>query len=223
MSTAITTKPDIDYLPAALIADGLTLLAPERLENIRYCVEDVLARNVPGDFLEAGVWQGGACMLMRAILNTHGAGDRLVWVADSFAGFPAPDCPQDDRGPGQFGFEWLRVSEDEVRANFERYGLLDEGVRFLRGWFKDTLPLAPVERLAVLRVDCDLYRSTMDVLTNLYPRLSVGGYVIIDDYNDKGWACKEAVDEYRALHGITEPMQEVDWTAVYWRKEQPCR
>ena len=110
----------------------------------------------------------------------------------------------------------LAVSLEQVRANFAEYGLLDEKVRFLEGWFEDTLPTAPIARLAILRLDGDLYKSTMDTLQHLYPKLSAGGYVIIDDY----WAiaaCREAVTDYRQQQGITEPIRRMDWTGVYWR------
>ena len=106
---------------------------------------------------------------------------------------------------------------ERVRANFERYGLLDKQVCFLKGWFRDTLPKAPIGRLSVIRLDGDLYESTMDALVNLYPKLSRGGYVIIDDYGALE-PCSRAVHEYRRLHGITDEIHPVDWTGAYWRR-----
>jgi O-methyltransferase len=142
-----------------------------------------------------------------------------VWVADAFQGLPRPDP---ERWPAEEGDEhWtqgeLAVPLEEVQANFARYGLLDEGVRFLVGWLADTLPAAPIERLAVLRLDGDMYGSTMEALEALYPKLSVGGYVIIDDYGAIP-RCKEAVTDFRAAHGIIDPMESVDWTGVYWQR-----
>jgi hypothetical protein len=93
------------------------------------------------------------------------------------------------------------VSLKEVRRNFERYGLLDDRVQFLVGWFEDTLPTATIERLAVLRLDGDMYSSTHHVLSALYPRLSVGGYVIVDDYYLD--TCRAAITDYRAQHAKT--------------------
>jgi hypothetical protein len=101
-----------------------------------------------------------------------------------------------------------------------RPGLLDEQVRFLPGWFSDTLPTAPIERLAVLRLDGDMYGSTMEALEALYPKLSVGGYVIVDDYGAVP-QCKEAVTDFRAAHQIIDPMETVDWTGVYWQRGRP--
>jgi len=112
----------------------------------------------------------------------------------------------------------LGVDEKSVRENFDRYGLLDDQVRFLPGWFSETLPAAPIERLSVLRLDGDLYESTLDAMNPLYPKLSPGGYVIIDDYLVPG--CRAAVDEYRAEHGITDPIERIDRWSVYWRRSR---
>ena len=104
------------------------------------------------------------------------------------------------------------MSVDHVRRNFQRYGLLDDQVKFLVGWFRDTLPTAPLEQIAVLRLDGDLYESTMDALAPLYPKVSTCGYVIVDDYNLP--MCKQAVDDYRRANGITEQLVPIDDAAV---------
>jgi hypothetical protein len=197
-----------------------TMIGTARLDNIRTLVEDVLSRGVPGDLLEAGAWRGGATIYMRAVLEAHGDTERRVWVADSFEGLPPPDAESypADAGYDLSGIDELAVSQQEVERNFRRYGLLDDRVRFLKGWFKDTLGDAPIQELSVLRIDADLYESTMDVLRPLYPKLSSGGYVIIDDYGSLP-PCKKAVADYRAEHGITAPIEVIDWTGVYWRKE----
>ena len=196
-----------------------TMVGLERLDHLHTCVETVLAENVPGDLLEAGVWRGGAAILMRAVLKVRAVHDRTVWLADSFEGLPKPDPSRypEDRGFDLSGFRSLAVSLEDVQANFAAYRLLDDQVRFLKGWFKDTLPGAPVQRLALLRLDGDLFESTMDTLEHLYPRLSPGGFVIVDDYGCSP-PCKSAVDTYRARHHLTEPVMRVDWSAVYWRK-----
>ncbi len=197
-----------------------TMIGVPRLINIKQCVEEVLIKGVPGDLIETGVWRGGASIFMRAILKVHGVTDRNVWVADSFEGLPEPDLenfPQD----GKFElhkYEVLAVSLKEVTSNFQRYGLLDDQVRFLKGWFKDTLPEAPIERLAVMRLDGDLYESTMDALINLYPKLSVGGYVIIDDYGALD-VCNQAVDEFREQRGIDDELKTIPGCGVYWQRK----
>jgi O-methyltransferase len=156
---------------------------------------------------------------MRAVLRAHGCVDRLVWVADSFQGLPPPDAESypADAALHFEPFDYLSVSEAQVRANFARYGLLDDQVRFLPGWFKDTLPSAPVEKLAVLRLDGDLYQSTMEALDALYPRLSPGGFCIIDDYGAIR-ACRKAVHHYRSRHGIRDKIVDIDGIGAFWRK-----
>ena len=171
--------------PPIPIAD--TMIGPRGLQNIRECVEDVVERDVPGDLIEAGVWRGGATVFMRALLAAHGDSQRTVWVADSFRGLPTPaeSGHAADVGDEEWAErDWFNVSLDSVTRTFDRYGLLDERVQFLVGWFADTLPAAPIEQLSVIRLDADMYGSTIDALTALYPKLSRGGYVIVDDY---GW------------------------------------
>jgi O-methyltransferase len=196
-----------------------TMIGLKRLENLQYCVTEVIRKNVPGDFIETGVWRGGASIFMRALLKVYGDQTRLVWVADSFEGLPKPDGRyQQDEGDRHWKLSHtLAVSVEQVQANFARYGLLDNQVRFLVGWFKDTLPTAPINQLAVLRLDGDMYSSTMDALQSLYHRLSLGGYVIIDDYGAVP-NCKQAVDDFRADHKITEQLHQIDWTGVFWEK-----
>lgn len=200
-----------------------TMIGVKRLDNLQACAEQVLAEGVPGDFIETGVWRGGACILLSAVVKAYGVTDRLVWAADSFAGMPVAD---ESSGGRDFQMQLhkyndvLGVSLEEVQENFRRYGLLDDGVRFLPGWFCDTLPKAPIEKLAVLRLDGDLYDSTMDALTHLYPKLSPGGFVIVDDFGLP--TCASAIHDYRAAHGITDEIQRIDKFGAYWRRsEQP--
>ena len=111
----------------------------------------------------------------------------------------------------------LAVSLETVRANFEKFGLLTDFVKFLPGWFSDTLPKAPIREISILRLDGDYYDSTMDALDHLYHRVSRGGFVIIDDYGAVD-GCKRAVQEFRSKFEIEEPLQKIDWGGVYWRK-----
>jgi O-methyltransferase len=200
-------------------ADAETMIGMQRLTSLQRCVETVLADDIPGDLIECGVWRGGACILMRAVLAAYQDETRCVWLADSFAGLPRPDTANYKADKWHrldlFG-SILAVPETEVRANFQRYGLLDDQVRFLPGWFKDTLHDAPIDRLAVLRLDGDLYESTTQALDALYPRLSPGGFCIIDDYNMV--VCRQAVTDYRAKNGISAEIVDIDGIGVLWRK-----
>jgi O-methyltransferase len=201
--------------------DAETMIGLARLDNIQDCVTDVLRQGVPGDLIETGVWRGGACILMRAILKAYGERKRIVWVADSFRGLPKPDgrYPQDAADRHWQYTESLGVPLPEVKSNFRRYGLLDEQVKLLDGWFRDTLPKIPIQQISVLRLDGDMYASTMDALESLYPKLTAGGYAIIDDYGAVA-ACRQAVDDFRAKHAIRESLEQIDWTGVFWKKEE---
>jgi len=200
-------------------ADAETMIGLKRMNNLHSCIQQVLREGVPGDFIETGAWRGGACIFMRAALEAYGDTGRQVWVADSFEGLPKPDGRYEaDKGDRHWKkSDILGVSLEQVKANFSRYGLLDNRVHFLKGWFKDTLPVAPIERLAILRLDGDMYASTMDSLSNLYSKLSVGGYVIIDDYGEIP-ACRKAVEDFRASHQIETPVIPIDLSGVYWKK-----
>ena len=198
---------------------AITMLPKTRLNHLQHCAVDVIQREIKGDLIETGVWRGGATIFMRGILKAYDVADRAVWVADSFEGLPEPDAtrfPKEAKayhGPVmKEKFNRLASGLDEVRHNFQSFDLLDDNVKFLKGWFKDTLPTAPIQSLAIMRLDGDFYDSTMDALRNLYHKLSPGGYVIIDDYGEANWTnCKQAVDEFRHAEGISEPLIRVDF------------
>jgi Macrocin-O-methyltransferase (TylF) len=196
-----------------------TMIGFKRLANIRTSVEAVLDDGVPGDLIETGVWRGGAAIFMRAILKARAVTDRVVWVADSFAGLPPPDTARypHDEGITIHQSSQLAGPLERVQDNFRRYGLLDSQVRFLKGWFRDTLPTAPIARLAILRLDGDLYESTIQALDSLYDKLSPGGFVIVDDYHNVA-ACRQAVHDFRSTRDITDPIQTIDWGGAFWRR-----
>ena len=156
---------------------------------------------------------------MRGILEAYADATRRVFVADSFEGLPPPNTAE---YPADAGYEFnkvkqLSVSLDDVKRNFQAYGLLDERVVFLKGWFKDTLHEAPIDSIAVLRLDGDLYESTIQSLDALYYKVSPGGFVIIDDYFLQ--PCANAVTDFRERHAITSPLLPVDDWAKWWRVE----
>jgi hypothetical protein len=194
-----------------------SMIGFKRLNNLQFCIEDVLDKGIPGDFIETGVWRGGATIFMRAVLKAYNVSDRLVWIADSFEGLPPANDQKYPQDAGFVQYTELAVSVDEVKSNFEKYGLLDDQVRFLKGWFKNTLPHAPIQKLAVLRLDGDMYESTMDAIINLYPKLSIGGYLIVDDYGAIP-ACRQAIHDYRESQSIQEEIRQIDWTGIYWKR-----
>lgn len=192
-----------------------TMIGRARLNSLQMMIETVLRENIPGDFLEAGVWRGGASIFMRAMLNLCGDSQRKIYVADSFQGLPPPQLSQDEN----LNFHLdptLSVGLDVVNEHFSRFGLLDDRVEFMPGWFEDTLQAPDPRQLAILRADGDLYKSTMDILENLCHRVAPGGFVIIDDYGAIP-ACRQAVEDFRRAHLIDNPIQAIDWTGAYWR------
>jgi O-methyltransferase len=198
-----------------------SMIGLRRMDNIQHCVQAVLADDVPGDLIETGVWRGGACIFMKANLVAGGDTDRTVWVADSFQGLPAPNVTlyPADTGDDLYTRSGLSVGADQVRHNFARYGLLDERVRFLVGWFKDTLPTAPIERLSLMRLDGDMYESTWQAIEALYPKLSPGGFCIIDDFGSHQSQAGLAVRDYRKANGIDEEIIDIDGFGAYWRRK----
>jgi O-methyltransferase len=198
-----------------------TMIGLKRLRHLRAVSEGVLAEGIAGAFVEAGVWRGGACILMAGVLKAWGATNRAIVAADSFRGLPAPDERFVKDSLTLFDFhlrEELSVGAAQVRENFERYGLWSDDVHLLEGYFRDTLPSWPFGQIAVLRMDGDLYSSTMDTLVHLYDHVSPGGYVISDDYGVVIDA-RRAVLDFRRQRGITAEMFKVDGDGVFWRKE----
>jgi O-methyltransferase len=203
---------------------SFSMIGGVRMRNLRYACETVVLDGVGGDFIETGVWRGGACILMKGILEAYGDDTRRVFVADSFAGLPPPDAHNfpDDAGDQHHTYTQLQVSRADVEDNFRRFGLLDERVVFLEGWFKDTLPYAPIDQLAVLRLDGDMYESTIEAMDALYHKVSYGGFVIVDDYFMA--PCAKAVHDFRERYGITSPILPIDGWGTYWRVDhKPIR
>jgi Macrocin-O-methyltransferase (TylF) len=195
-----------------------TMVGIMRLRNLRRLVSQVLNERIPGDFIETGVWRGGACIYMRALLTVFGIKDRRVWLADSFDGLPPPNPASypADANSNLHKIRLIAVPVEEVKNNFAKYNMLDEQVVFLKGWFKDTLPGAPIEKLAILRLDGDMYESTIQALDSLYYKLSPGGFVIVDDYFLG--PCRRAVDDFRRRNVIADGVEDIDGFAAYWRK-----
>jgi O-methyltransferase len=200
---------------------AVSMVGLKRMQNIQDCIAAIEEEGIPGDLIETGVWRGGSCIFMRGNLKAWGDTNRTVWVADSFEGLPAPNERDFPADVGQVFHEQhgLSVGEQVVRHNFERYGLLDSQVVFLKGWFKDTLPTAPIDKLALIRLDGDMYESTIQALEALYPKLEPGGFCIVDDWMLVDQA-QQACHDYRKEHGITEPVIDIDGSGAYWRKSR---
>lgn len=215
-----------EFIDHYIQGSAISMLPLARFENLQSCIVDVIGRGVEGDLIETGVWRGGATIFMRAVLKVYGVTDRRVWVADSFEGLPEPDpekYPVEAKAHQgavmKQAYNHFAVSLADVERNFQAFGMHDDNVRFLKGWFKDTLPTAPIGPIAVMRLDGDYYESTMDALTSLYDKLSIGGYAIIDDYGEDTWTyCRKAVDDFRREKKIDAPMNRVDSKCYFWQR-----
>jgi hypothetical protein len=190
--------------------NDLTMTSPERAWTTLMACKYVVNRNIPGDFVECGVWRGGNALIAASIFKLYGADKRTV-LFDTFRGMTEPtadDRRLTDETHAMDEFltrqrsshnEWCYASLQDVTRNFEQAGLLGDGVVFVEGDVCATLADASnrPRSISVLRLDTDWYESTRMELETLYPLLSIGGVLIIDDYGH--WAgSKQAADEYFA-------------------------
>jgi O-methyltransferase len=214
-------KTDVDYNRL----EGLdwpkkahTMIGLKRLNSLHECLDYVRTKNIDGDFIETGVWRGGASIFMKYYSDYYNM-NKKIFVSDSFEGLPKPDIdkyPQ-DLNDNHHTIDFLKVSLEEVKSNFKMYNVLDEKVIFLKGWFKDTLKdNTNINKLSVLRFDGDMYGSTIDVLENLYPKLIKNGVVIIDDYCLQN--CVKAISDFRNNNNITSTINYIDKCGVFWYK-----
>lgn len=193
-----------------------TMVGAERTFALIQAVRHVVSANVPGDIVECGVWRGGSMMAAAYALQSLGRCDRDLYLFDTYSGMTAP-TEVDTNAIGESaatlmgGSVWAHASLEEVQGNLARTGYDMRRLHFIRGRVEDTLPGAAPERIAILRLDTDWYESTRHELTHLYPRLSPGGVLIIDDYGH--WqGCRKAVDEYFSTSGIRILLHRVDYT-----------
>ena len=193
----------------------LSLVGEEGLDNIEELLKKVKENNTPGIFLEAGIWRGGACIWARAMMDYLKINEP-VYACDSFEGVPNPQW-KEDWGDQNYLMKELAVSLNTVKENFN-YFVLEGPVRFIKGLFKDTMPMIKeeIEAISFLRIDGDLYESTTQVLDNLYDKVSKNGFIIIDDYALAG--AKMAVDDFRVKRNIETPLVKVNDTIHYWQK-----
>lgn len=212
----------LDSLKHSILEDGLSMLGEHKLDTLRYCAEDCLKQGIAGDIIETGVWKGGAVIYLAGILKAYGDTSKKVFAADSFEGLPPPDEEKYplDKGDKHHTQKELAVSLEEVKANFERFDLLSERVIWVKGFFEDSLKSAPIDKLSILRLDGDMYGSTMTVLRQLYHKLEVGGYLILDDWLLSG--AREALLDFRDQAGIREELYQ-DFSGVFWQKKMATK
>ena len=213
---------------------GITMIGQSRLKNLEWALRFVIGKGVRGDFIECGVWRGGSSLFARAVFQALNVTDRHVWLADSFQGLPKARTKNDNNlwskqeylkvrkeKTGSMSNPFLlQVSMEEVQTNFRSFDLLDDHVHFCKGFFVDSLPQCNVTRIAVLRMDGDMYESTMDQLFNLYMKVEVGGVIIVDDFTIP--ECNRAIRDFRQWHNMTEEIRLISGqqSARYWVKDK---
>eukprot|EP01036_Dinobryon_divergens_P029119 gene29119-38180_t len=210
------------------------MVSPARLQNVMELAFKAFVYGIPGSFVETGVWKGGCSMVSRAVaVSTNSTECHHSWLFDSYEGLPKPR-KEDELAeatttvrnhqhsvmdpPGSYkdgsGLEEVKKNFEDVFGNNFRH------FHMVKGWFNDTVFTAPVDRIALLRLDGDLYTSTMDVLEAFYHKVSPGGFVIIDDY---GWwpQCKLAVHDFfdkKLDMNITSKLHFIDNSGVWFQK-----
>lgn len=193
------------------LVQPFTMTTPERIAMLVDATAHVVRHRIPGDLVECGVWKGGSSMAMAATLQRLGVTDRHLWLYDTFEGMSEPtaaDATYDGQdASGQLASQdkanstsvWCYSPMDEVRRNVLSTGFAEAALHFVKGRVEDTVPASAPETISLLRLDTDWYESTRHELENLYPRLTPGGVLIIDDYGYwKG--ARQAVDEYFSKH-----------------------
>lgn len=215
---------DVRWQGADWCESCFTMAGGARIQNVRNLVSSTITESVPGDFLEAGTWRGGSSIMARAVQHVFGEdAKRRTYVCDSFSGLPRSSQGKDNDLWSQMHF--LEVSQTEVEENLKRFVKLDDNVHFIKGYFSESLPKVRADiqkdgrKLAVLRGDGDMYESYMDILYNLYEFVPIGGYFICDDC-PRIEVAQQAIDEFRKLHDIQEPIQKVEGSSMgsFWRK-----
>jgi O-methyltransferase len=199
-----------------------TMTTPPRVYALVRAVEYVSMRDVPGAIVECGVWRGGSVMAAALTLLRLGISDRDIYLYDTFAGMPPPSDADTTRsgeraadlleqGSGDSHI-WAIASLDDVRAAVLSVGYPEERIHFVEGLVEETLPETAPAEISVLRLDTDWYRSTKHELEHLYPRISPGGVLILDDYGH--WqGARRAVDEYLGDNGVALLLSRIDATA----------
>lgn len=199
---------------------GRSMVGKYRLEHLHLSIHTVVEEGIPGSFVETGIWRGGSCMLARALFRVYNETHREVLACDSFRGLP----PGDEELYGKLDVGWqtlsyLAVEEEIVRDFFVEMGVLDEQVYFVKGFFNDSMPVVAkhIDAISILRLDGDLYESTVDVLYHLYHRVSLGGYIVVDDW---GLPAENATFDFLQIHDPNAQIEIIDNNSRFWRKQK---
>ncbi len=200
-----------------------TMTTVERLYALYTAVNYIVSARIPGAFVECGVWRGGSSMMSALRLNALGETNRILYLYDTYAGMSEP-TEADVNVAGQLASHrwrtqfagdknlWDYAPLDDVQKNMQSTGYPEVQIKFIKGEVESTLqPATLPDRIALLRLDTDWYKSTYHEMVHLYPRLSPGGVLIIDDYGH--WqGARKAVDQYLAENGLDLYLHRIDYT-----------
>jgi hypothetical protein len=208
---------DLEEIEAYLSVADYTMAGPVRTVCLIRAVKYLVENEVPGDFVECGVWKGGSMMAVALTLLCLKRTDRRLWLFDTFLGMSKPtaeDLSITGCSPTQdlYDAEWIKISKDRVQEAMARTGYPMERVELIEGPVEDTIPTRSPEQIALLRLDTDWYESTRHELVHLYPRLSTGGVLLIDDYG--AWqGARKATDEYIREQHLPLFLSRIDFSA----------
>ena len=234
-----TPKGEIFTAPEASKADediyrkvqAYTMSNPDPIYSLISATRSIVENDIAGDFVECGTWSGGCSMAIALALIELGDTRRIIWIYDTFAGMTEPgaiDVTYGDkkmaalphwkeRNGSSFGSDWAKISLNSVKENLRSTNYPMENIKFIEGNVLETLDHSFPNKIALLRLDTDWYDSTKKEITVLYPKLSLGGVCIVDDYG--AWAgSKQAIDEFLSETSQFPLMHITDWTTRTWVK-----
>lgn len=194
----------------------------ERMYALYKATEYIVSNQVPGEVVECGVWKGGSSMMCALTLLRGGDVGRKIFLYDTYAGMPEPGDldVRHDGVPARAKWRkshrddhnvWAYSPLEEVRQNMQSTGYPQDRVVFVPGRVEETIPGVAPDNVSLLRLDTDWYESTHHELVHLYPRLSMGGVLLLDDYGH--WrGARQAADEYFNEAGHFPLLNRIDYT-----------
>jgi O-methyltransferase len=202
-----------------------TLTSPERMHALIEAIRYISKNHISGDIVECGVWKGGSMMLAAKTLMELNDNNYEVYLFDTFEGTTKPTEMDKDYLGNSMLETWEKEFEDkeklpksadyvsleEVKKNIYSTGYPKKKIHFVKGKVEDTIPKSAPEKISILRLDTDWYESTRHELENLFPKLSSGGILIIDDYGHFEGS-RKAVDEYFEKNKIKCFLNRIDYT-----------
>ncbi|OGW36948.1 MAG: macrocin O-methyltransferase [Nitrospirae bacterium RBG_13_39_12] len=200
-----------------------TMTSPERIVALIKGIQYIVKNNIPGDIVECGVWKGGSMMAAALALIAMKDTDRNLYLFDTFEGMTEPtkddiSCKGDraldllkKNEKDEESYIWAYSPLEKVKSNLLSIGYDFRKIHFIKGKVEETIPEKAPEKISLLRLDTDWYKSTLHELAHLYPRLSPGGIIIIDDYGH--WhGARKATEEFIKNNNIRLFLSRIDYT-----------